>query len=559
MLSQLKIQNFGLIDSLTVDFYDKLNVLTGETGAGKSIIIDALRFCLGERLDSSQIRDSNKPCVVEAVFELRRGGVTPPLQISEYISDEGEATSHLLIISRTYLPDGRNRIKINGFNVTVSQLREIGNHLVDFHGANDHQMILSEESHIGIVDRLSDLTSEKDEYAKKYIGYLSLQKSLEELQTSSKNREQDEILLKHQIVELEQVPLDETSYQSLLEERERMNNSEKLYEYASELVRIFEDENTGMDKLIIQAFGPMKNLNNLDNKTIEFMNTLKNIQDNASELSHNLGSYLDGLSFDVERTKNINSQSDIYYEILRKYGPALEDAKKMYEAAKNKYEMLLNLEYNDSKLNEERQLVQNELKRIAGKISSKRKKTAVFLKGTIEKELKELGIKNIQFECRIEKTELGSNGQDKVVFYMSPNVGEQLKPLAEIISGGESARVMLAIKKALTKVDPIPVLVFDEIDAQIGGRLGDVTGRKLKELSNDRQVILITHLPQIAAFSDYHFKVTKVVKDNRTVVSVDLLDKNARVEELAKMMSGEEETKIAIEHAVEMLERVGTY
>ncbi|MFH1287874.1 MAG: DNA repair protein RecN [bacterium] len=566
MLSQLKIQNFGLIDSLEIEFSCKLNIFTGETGAGKSILIDALRFCLGERLDSSQIRDIDKPCTVESVFEFRKGEVTSPLQnpvFSEYISNEDEVTSDaatsplMLIINRTYLPDGRNRIKINGFNMTVSQSREIGNHLVDFHGANDHQMILSEESHIKIVDRLSDLASEKEEYVKKYAGYLNLQKKLDELISSSKNREQDEILLKHQITELEQVPLDESKYQNILKEYERINNSEKLYEYASELVKIFEDENTGLDKLITQAFGPMKNLNNLDKGTVEFMDVLKNMQDQASEFSHNLGNYLDSLSFNSEKTKDINSQSDIYYEILRKYGPSLEDAKKIYESAKSKYEVLLNLEYNDSKLKEEIRLVQNGLKRIAEKISSKRKKTAGFLKDTIEKELKELGIKNIQFECRIEKIELNNKGLDKVIFYMSPNVGEELKPLTEIVSGGESARVMLAIKKALTKVDPIPVLVFDEIDAQIGGRLGDITGKKLKELSDNRQVILITHLPQIAAFSDCHFKVAKEVKDNRTIINVSLLDKSARVKELAEMMSGEKESQIAVKHAQEMLVRVG--
>jgi DNA repair protein RecN (Recombination protein N) len=248
---------------------------------------------------------------------------------------------------------------------------------------------------------------------------------------------------------------------------------------------------------------------------------------------------------------------DAYYEILRKYGPALEDAEKKYESAKKKYELLINLEYNDSKLKEEIQALWNDLKKTAGKITSKRNKTAKFLKETIEKELKELGIKNIQFEARIDQIDFTDKGQDKVVFYMSPNVGEELKPLAQIVSGGESARVMLAIKKALTKVDPIPVLVFDEIDAQIGGRLGDITGKKLKELSDNRQVILITHLPQIAAFSDNHFKVTKKVKDNRTIVNVDLLDKAARVNELAKMMSGEKESPIALKHAKEMIERAG--
>ena len=272
-------------------------------------------------------------------------------------------------------------------------------------------------------------------------------------------------------------------------------------------------------------------------------------------MSHDLRNYLDSLSFNPEKTKSINSQYDSYYEILRKYGPVLEDARKIYELTKKKYEILINLEYNDSKINEKIQILQKELKKTADKMTSKRKKTSKFLKDTIEKELKELGIKNIQFEVKLDKIEFNNKGQDRIVFNMSPNVGEELKPLAQIISGGESARVMLAIKKALTRVDPIPVLVFDEIDAQIGGRLGDITGKKLKELSDNRQVVLITHLPQIAAFSDHHFKVIKKVKDNRTIINVDLLDKNTRIEELAKMMSGEKESPIALKHAREMIGR----
>jgi len=215
----------------------------------------------------------------------------------------------------------------------------------------------------------------------------------------------------------------------------------------------------------------------------------------------------------------------------------------------------MNLEHNDSELQKDIEGSKKELIQYAKIITVKRKKSAKALEETIKNELQELGFANVRFECRIEKVELTRNGQDKVVFYISPNLGEDLKPLAKIVSSGEAARVMLALKKALTKVDPIPVLIFDEIDAQIGGRLGTITGKKLKELSQGRQVLLITHLPQIASFGDSHFKVSKHVQASRTVTNVELLDTDSRIEEMAKMMSGEKQSDIAVKHAHDMLSR----
>jgi DNA repair protein RecN (Recombination protein N) len=551
MIAELTIRNFALIERLSVEFCRGLNVFTGETGAGKSILIDALRFCLGERLQGTQVRDAAKPCVVEAVFdpvdeELRK----LPL-FSEYLQD----SEPILIINRTYLPDGRSRNKINGFTVTVSRLKEVGNHLVDFHGPHEHQMLFSEDSHIAILDRLSAPDGVKKDYVQRYDGYLQLEKELKELRALADNREREEDMLRYQIKELEQVPLDTAAYEELLQEHARVNNAEKLYECARRMIDILENEETGISDAVSRAFVPMKTLNDIDEATAGFADILMRMQEDSSELLSALRNYLDGLSFQPEEADEINKRYDVYYEILRKYGPTLAEARKFYEEAGQRYDTLVNLEHNDTQLQDKIKSALQELKKSAGKITGKRKKAAENLNQTIEKELRELGIRQVRFDCRIEKAELNRKGQDKVVFYISPNVGEDLKPLQEIISSGEASRVMLALKKALTKVDPIPVLIFDEIDAQIGGRLGAVTGRKLKELSQDRQVILITHLPQIASFGDCHFKVAKKVRDNRTVVELASLNRDGRIEELAKMMSGEEETRTAVKHAREMLAR----
>lgn len=553
MILQLTIKNFGLIDQLSVEFSASLNILTGETGAGKSILIDALRFGLGERLDPSQIRNRQLPCVVEVVFELSKKLIADYDKLSEYLHDNQPA----IIIQRAYLPDGRNRIKINGLSVTVSELKEVGDHLVDFHGPNDHQMLLSANAHLGMLDKLCGLGDLQETYAARYEDYQNIRKEMEKLKEMSASRERDIDLLSHQIKELERVPLDNSRYEECLEKRIRCNNSQRLYESANQLVNILENEESGVAQAIQQAFIPLKALNQIDESTNKFSNELSQAQESVEQILCLVKNYIEGLSFEPEEASRVNTLCDMYEDIIRKYGPALEDAVKFYEAAKEKYSFLINLEHNDAQLKIKLSEIQEELSQIAQKITQKRKHTAALLRKTIEKELAELGISHARFECRIEKTDLGRYGQDSVTFYISPNAGEELKPLANIVSSGEAARLMLALKKALTKVDPIPVLIFDEIDAQIGGRLGTITGLKLRELSGDRQVILITHLPQIASFAESHFKISKKVENNRTVNVLEKLDAENRVKEIAKMMSGEKESSIALTHAREMLSKAG--
>lgn len=540
-----------MIDDLSLDFSGKLNILTGETGAGKSIIIDALRYALGDQLNPAQIRNSELVCRVEAVFELLDEELRENKLFKEYLLDNETS----LIINRSYSPDGRKKIRVNGFSITVSELKELGNHLVDFHGPNDHQMLLSPESHLIFLDRLTDTGNHKVEYSRQYHKFKQALAELQQLTDAAVSREQDADLLAHQIRELEQLPLDTLRYEQLIQEQNRLNNVEKLYESVTQLIALFENDEIAITRGLTQAFVPLKALNRIDGTTEKFTGSLYFIQENTNQLLSELRNYSEGLSFQPQEAQEINRKCDIYYDIIRKYGPGLEDAQKFYESAKAKYELLANLEHNDVLLREKIGGIEKDLNRIAEKITRQRKKTAFLLEETIEQELKELGITHVQFECRIEKTELNPDGRDRVSFYISPNAGEALKPLSEIVSSGEAARLMLALKKALTKVDPIPVLIFDEIDAQIGGRLGTIIGRKLQEIAHHRQVILITHLPQIASFADEHFRVYKRVKDNRTVTIVEPLDSEARIKEMAKMMSGEKESNISIAHAHDMLAR----
>ncbi len=549
MLAQLSIQNFGLIDKLSLEFGNELNILTGETGAGKSIIIDALRYALGDRFSASLVRDAQLPCTVEAVFDLSKKEFRTHPLFTEYLTNDDPN----LIIHRAYLPDGKNKIKINGFAITVSQLKEIGNHLIDFHGPHDHQLLFSEDHHLDILDRLTKFDASKEEYRKIYFEYSRLRRKLNELQEMSGSRERELDLLSHQVKELGEVILDEKVYEELRQEQIKINNAEKLYEQANTFVQIFENDDTGVQKNLAQAFSVLRQLTHTDSNTSAWLDELARVQESSEGLLSQIRDYLASLSFEPERANEVNFKCDQYDTILRKYGPSLSDAKKFFAEAKSRYELLSNFEENNADLQNQITAVEKKLKQIAQKITKQRQKTAELLKETIEKELTELGIKHVQFEARVEPVEFHSHGQDKVTFYISPNAGVALKPLAEIVSSGEAARVMLALKKALMKVDPIPVLIFDEIDAQIGGRLGTITGKKLKEISQNRQVLLITHLPQIASFADTHFKISKSVKAGRALTNVEMLNKEERVKELAKMMSGEHESKISVTHAQEML------
>ena len=553
MLSSLTIQNFGLIDRLSLEFDGGLNILTGETGAGKSIVIGALRIALGERVSSSQLRDAKKPCVVEAAFDLKSRELRGLDVFEDFLSNEDPS----LIIQRTYSPDGRNKVKINGLSVTIGQLKMIGDYLIDFHGPHDHQMLLSSDSHKGMLDRLVDFGSLLSDYGKVYTEYSQLQKKLEEIQGLAVSRDRELDLIAHQVKELEQVPLEDEAYEDLAQTQTKINNAEKLNDCAGQLIQLLEGGQNGVSESIRQSFGPMRTLNKIDERTASLMGSLDQFQEINEQLLAELHDYTRGLSFDPQEAQEVNNRIDMYDDIKKKYGPTLADAKTFYEEILQKYDLLMNLEHNDSELRQGLESLKKNLISEARKITKVRQKAAVALKQTIEKELSELGIAKVKFEARVEQSEFGNDGQDTITFFISPNAGEDLKPLAQIVSSGEAARVMLALKKALIKVDPIPVLIFDEIDAQIGGRLGTITGKKLREISGSRQVILITHLPQIASFADIHFKVVKSVKDGRALTTVEVLDKEQRVNEIAKMMSGEKTSRVSVEHAHDMLAKAG--
>jgi DNA repair protein RecN (Recombination protein N) len=548
MLSSLTIKNFALIDELSVDFATGLSAISGETGAGKSIIIDALRIALGERINSSMVRSGAANCVIEAVFALEKDFLKDNPDISEHLADEES-----LIINRTFTADGKGKIKINGLNVSLAQLKSIGDRMVDFHGPHDHQALLQKESHILMLDSLSNTRMILGEYKGLFHERAQLLAKLQEMSRDKSSREREIDMLSHQVKELSALELTREKYDEYISEQAKMNNTQELSACVGEMINILSEDEASVVSNLMKAASLMRKLNRIDATTEELATEMNVAHEGIDNVISRLNEYVAGLEFEPDRAERVNTICDNYKDALRKYGSEIEDVAKFFNESKARLDFLNNFDENDKTLREDIAGVESKLKQIAQSISELRLKAAKILKKTIEKELLELGFAKVLFDCKITLVDLREDGFDDVEFYISPNPGEPLKPLADIVSGGESARIMLALKKALIKADKVPVLIFDEIDAQIGGRLGTVTGMKLKELSAQRQVLVITHLAQIAAYADTHFKVAKKEKSGRTVTTLNTIDGDGRISELAQMMSGSSESKASLTHARDML------
>jgi len=549
MLTQLHIKNFALIDDLTLEFSGQMNVLTGETGAGKSILIDAIRFVLGERMDGFRSDAQEKPCQVEAAFELQGGFLQNQSALEPYLSEDG------LFVLRREISLGKTRAWINNRLVSLSLLKEAGAYLIDIHGQHDHQRLLDSSSHLDILDRFAKVDSLKADYAVFYEQYARLKKEQEELAALEEHKERELDVLKYQVDEIERAEIRDLNEEALELERMRLANSEKLAEIVSHALAVLDENEASADSALSEAVRDLKGLVKFDTSVEKIKADCESVQYSIQETVAALRDYREKLTFDPDRLKDLEKKADLLEHLKRKYGGTLSKVLEFYKEAKAKYDKLIDMDVTKKDLHKELLDLGPKLREAALKFSEKRKKAGALLKKTIEAELKDLQIAHAEFEVRVEKTDFSSEGMDRVEFLARLNPGHPMLGIAKIISGGEASRVMLAMKKALMQVDPVPVLIFDEIDTDIGGRLGHVTGQKLKSISGERQVLLVTHLPQIASFADRHFKVTKSVQKGRTLVQYQVLEGEAKVRELAQMMSGQQESDISRRHAEEMLDR----
>lgn len=539
MLKELHIKNFALIDELTLGFDRGLNILTGETGAGKTLVLEGMNLLIGKRADTMLIGRGDKEALVEAAVE----------------TTEGEH-----VLGRTVSVDGKNKCQIDGRLATVAMIAEMMDKVVDFHGQHEHQALLKPPNHIAYLDEFAGdrLALVKQGYKTLYERCLTLKKMLEDLKMSEEQRAAKIDLLRFQIDEVEKAELKEDEDQTLEKERLKVQNVERLkqalFEAKIALAGDDSEELGSLDGLRVAAES-LKRLHGVDDQIAEVGEKLEETLFAAHEVNSQIKEYLEEIEFDSARLTEIEDRLHEIKTLKKKYGGSIEEALRYKDQAKDELDVLL---ASDTKIDQiERDLKQNEaeIADSGGKLSAIRRDSAAELETSVEKELKDTGLKDCGFTVICEQEEdYKVNGKDKVEFLISPNAGESPKPLAKIASGGEASRIMLALKIALTKADPVPILIFDEIDSGVGGKTAAKVGAKLSYLSRDHQVIAITHLPQIAAFADSHYQVSKAKKGERTLTFVKRLDKTGRLKELTRMLSGIDVSDITRSHASELLE-----
>lgn len=559
MLTELKIRNFAIIDDLHVSFTGGLNMLSGETGAGKSIIIGAVSLLLGDRASIDLVRSSADAAVVEALFDVRGNE-----DVRKILEEAGTEGNEELLLKRVVSREGRNKVYINGSPATLGMLTSLGEVLVNICGQREHQVLLDAENHIDILDTFGGLMPLRDVFADLYAEWQGLTKTLRDLEAKNDEKLQREELLRFQLDEIDKSDLKIGEDGALQDEKRILANAQRLDEYA----RGAYDTLYAAEGSVVERLGGVvdhiREIRKIDPGFAITDAEIESLFFNLEESAFALRDYLKEITFDPARLEEIEDRLEHLAGIKRKYGATIEDVIRKREEIANELDGIAYLGEEIARIAEE--LVQREeiLLRKAGELSVRRNETAGALKGTIESEIRSLRMADAVFEVRFQNPsgELGASslnpkGVDEVEFYLSTNVGEDLLPLNRIASGGELSRIVLAMKKALAGTGAVGTVVFDEVDSGIGGAVAEVVGKKLKDVSRHHQVICITHLPQIACFGDTHFLVSKRVEGERTTAAVDLLSEEDRLDEIARMLSGIEVTEKTREHASEMLRMSG--
>jgi DNA repair protein RecN (Recombination protein N) len=549
MLTELHIVNFALVDELRLDLSRGFSVLTGETGAGKSIVVDALNAALGERTGSEVVRTGTEKCLVEAVFDVSEHAEAA-IAASEY---GFEPEDGLLIISREITRSGRSQGRINNRPTTASVLREITKLLVDIHGQHEHQSLLSVPVHVNIFDSWcgSEVMKLREEVQNTYEELIAVRSERNRIQTDERERARLLDLYKFQLDEIKSANLLPGEEEELAQERSRLANAEKLFEAASEIATLLGAESGAVDGLSA-AVATAEKIAQMDPSMSEIVETLSTALISTQDVLLEVRDYQDRIEANPARLEQIEDRLEVIKNLKRKYGGTVEEILSYADSLVDKIDALMCSEERSNELDCKIEELTVRLASLSQQLSSLRKKAAPDFEKAVEAELADLAMERTRFEVSMQPIEPGPNGADAVEFLISPNPGEPVKPLAKIASGGEISRIMLALKSVAKRAE-VPTLVFDEIDTGIGGRTAQVLGEKLASLANKCQIICVTHLPQIASRATHHFLVEKVVESGRSHVRVKKLEGEERVKELARMLGAEEGSDIAAEHAREML------
>lgn len=551
MLTELRIENFAIIQALELAFKPGLITFTGETGAGKSIILDAITAVVGGRTDTTMIRAGAERASVEATFKLspeNRAPLTEILTREDLLDDPDYLT-----LTRELRREGRNTARVNGRNVNVTLVREIGEYLIDIHGQSEHLSLLNVRQHIHLLDRYASVDVVLAEYRKAYEQLTGLRRELNQLRQTEQDAERRTDLLSYQLQEIDAAELRPGEETELRQERERLANAENLASLAQQTLGLLDEgspEAPAMSDLMGQVVQGMTSLARIDESQANMLEQSTTLADILSDLTLELRNYLENIEFNPHRLEQAEERLDLIHKLQRKYGGSIESVLAFAEKARQDLDTIAHATERIADLEGKEAQA---LKTLAAKgqaLSQKRKEAAGTLQTAVEGELNDLSMSGARFAVDFqyqpdpdgaeldtgETVAFDSTGIDQVEFLIAPNPGEGLKPLVKIASGGETSRLMLALKNVLVQADKIPTLIFDEIDQGIGGRVGMIVGEKLWQLGRRHEVLCVTHLPQLAAFGDQHFQVSKQVEGGRTNTHVEQLDGDTRLDELAQML-----------------------
>lgn len=553
MLLELHIRNFALIDSVDMAFSKGLNVLTGETGAGKSILIDSVNFILGDKQNKDIIRTGQEAAYVEGIFDCQDS------EIEDLLSGNGIENEEVLIISREINQSGRSISRINGRTVTVGFLKQVGRILIDIHGQHEHQSLLNEIGHIEILDSFcgEKLKGLKEEYLKLYQKNKDIERQLEKLVVDEQYKLRRIDLLTFQIQEISDAQIKVGEDMELGKRKIVLANSEKIFSALSGVYEKLYESREGESAYdeIGKSIVNLEGISGFDEKLGDMKNNLEDIYYRFGDVIENMRDYIEHTEFDPDELDEIENRLDTINRLKRKYGNSMEDILSFYEKSCSELEGIQKSDEMINELNKQKNDNLKLLKKVAEDMTLIRKKTSEMLKKQIENELSYLGMERAVFKVEIsEKKDLGENGKDEVYFLMTANPGEPLRQLSKVASGGEMSRIMLAIKSAIADIDRIPTLIFDEIDIGISGRTAQAVAEKMCQISSKHQILSVTHLPQIASMADIHFKIHKTTENEKTTTMVNKLNNDKQIDEMARMLSGAIITDLTRNHAREVLD-----
>ena len=552
MLTSLTVRNLALVDRVDIEFGSGLNVITGETGAGKSILIGALGLVLGERADKSMIRTGESQCSAQAVFHLADSAVINALLEENGLDpcDEGQ-----LVLRRMVKATGGSQNFVNDCAVTLHMMKRLGRLLVDIHGPHDHQSLFDADFQLDLLDAFGRHSKARTAYGQAYGELRSLERRCAELEDPQEGVAEQIDLLTYRVHELETAALAAEEEEGLLREHQTLGNAQEIRRLGQAVCQGLVEADGSMFDILADVQRSLEELSRLMPEAERWRDEARSVAIQIQELHRSLSSEMESIEGDPGRLEWLDQRLAVYQLMKRKYGPSIETCLETLTASRERLNDLSSRGERLAEVKKKIEAADAHVRKCGAILSAKRKTAAKILTGRVTREIQKLGFEKGAFAVSVREGGVRPSGLDEAEFGFAPNVGETMRSLRSIASSGEISRVMLATKGVLANVDRIPVLVFDEIDANVGGKTGMVVGQALSELGESRQILCITHLPHVAAFGTSHFAVAKSVTEGRTITEVHELHGDERVEEVARMLGGKDLTKVTMQHAREMIEQ----